>query len=454
VSSRASAAHLVERLRALFQDHLPAPSRYWVAFSGGPDSTVLLHLLAKLRGELPAPLAAVHVDHGLHPDSVAWGRHCEGVCDRLDLPLQSLRVDATPGKGESPEAVARDRRYAAIDAVLEPGSMLLTAHHRDDQAETLLLQLLRGAGVAGLAGMPLLRPWGDKWQGRPLLDIARADLRTWGERQGLSWIDDPSNAQLTADRNYLRHRIIPDLLLRWPGALESIARSAGHCADAAELAALQAERDLAVAGGAGSRVLHLVPLRQLSAARQRAVLRHWLAAAGAPPLSSRRLSDARHQLLQGRSDADIRIVWRGWQLRRYRDTAWLLADSRLTPPVKPIPWVGDRLELAAGLGTLRRVARAGGIDPQRWHNGRVEVVYRDPGVRCRPAGRQGSRDFKAIMQEAGIPPWQRPIVPIVRIDGQTAAIANCCVCEPFAVGPTSSGWWVEWAPASGGVISA
>lgn len=404
--------------------------------------------MARLRRELSAPLGVVHVDHGLQPDSGAWARHCADACGRLGLPLRSLQVDAKPGKGESPEAVARARRYAAIDAALAPGAMLLTAHHRDDQAETLLLQLLRGAGVAGLAGMPLLRAWGDKWQCRPLLDVARGELHAWGERAGLSWIEDPSNAQLAADRNYLRHRIIPDLLARWPGALESIARSAGHCADAAELAGLQTDRDLASAVGGGARELQLAPLRQYSDAQQRAVLRHWLAAAGAPPLSARRLADARQQLLHGRSDAAIRIVWQGWQLRRFRDNAWLLADSHPTPSHTPIAWTGDALELPDGLGVVRRVARPGGIDPQRWRDGCVEVVFRQPGLRCQPAGRQGSRGFKAIMQEAGIPPWQRPVVPIVRIDHQTAAIANCCVCEPFATGPASPGWWIEWDPAT------
>jgi tRNA(Ile)-lysidine synthase len=444
---RADPAGLADRLLARINDDLPHATRYWVAYSGGLDSTVLLNLLAAHRARLPAPLAAVHVDHGLQPASARWSQHCRTECERLGVPLQSLSVDARPGRGESPEAAARARRYAAIDTLLTPGAMLLTAHHLDDQAETLLLQLLRGAGVAGLAGMPLLRARGDvAWQARPLLDEPRALLRAWAQDRGLSWVEDPSNALQDADRNYLRHRVMPELLARWPAARESIARSAAHCADALELSSLQAQHDLAAVLGDRPGRLRLTPLRGLSAARRRAVVRHWLDANEAPPLPGRRLNEALDQLLSARADAAVRIAWQGWQLRRFRDVAWLLQGSEAPLPAGPVAWQGEELRLPPGLGLLRRVRRPGGIDPRHWQQGRVTVVYRTPGFACRPAGREGTRGLKAIAQEAGIPPWQRPLLPIVLIDGRPAAVANCCSCEPFGVGPGETGWWVEWLP--------
>lgn len=437
---------LEARLKSRVRHELPTPSAYWVAYSGGLDSSVLLQLLARLRGDLAAPVGAVHVDHGLHAASGGWAAHCRAVCDELDLPFRLLRVDARPGKGESPEAVARERRYAAIGSALGPGAMLLTAHHLDDQAETLLLQLMRGAGAAGLAGMPLWRPWEDRWQARPLLDVRREALRAWAGHQGLGWIEDPSNAQCDADRNYLRHVVLPDLLARWPGAVDNIARSATHCADAAELTALQAERDLARCRGQGSGRLRLDCLRPLSPARQRALLRHWIAACDAPPLPFGQLVEARHQLLDARSDAAVLIAWQGCQLRRFRDTVWLLRQPPTHPARSPIEWNGETRHLGPGLGRVRRVKGPGGIDPDRWDRGHVDLVYRTSGLRCRPAGRGGSRTFKAIAQENNIPPWQRPCLPIVRIDGEIAAIANCCVCEGFEAGPGELGWRIDWVP--------
>lgn len=432
---------LVETLATEF----PRPARYWIGFSGGLDSTVLLHLLAQGEARLAAPLGAIHVDHGLHPDSTAWRSHCEHVCDDLGLPLVALRVDAAAARGESPEAAARVARYAAIAEHMGSNAMLLTAHHLDDQAETLLLQLLRGTGADGLAAMPHWRPWVDGWHARPLLGIRRSVIRDWALFNGLSWIDDPSNAQLHADRNYVRHRIMPALLQRWPSAREAIARSARHCADAAYAVRERTVRDLTVVETAGGERLRIDALTMLDRSRRHLVLREWLSRRGAPPLSGRRLDDAVQQLIDADIDRDLRIAWAGYELRRFRGEAWLLCEATHASPTWR-DWVGEEMRLGSGLGTLRRISRPGGIDAGRWANGRVQVGYRRDGLRCRPAGRSGSRSFKKIAQDFAIPPWQRDIHPIVYIDDQPAAIANCCVCEPFAAAEGKDGWWIDWAP--------
>ena len=432
---------LVETLATEF----PRPSRYWVGFSGGLDSTVLLYLLAQSQTRLAAPLGAIHVDHGLHPDSTAWRSHCEHVCDALGLPLVALRVDAAAARGESPEAAARVARYAAIAEHMDSGAMLLTAHHLDDQAETLLLQLLRGAGVDGLAAMPRWRPWADGWHARPLLGVRRSAIRDWALANALTWIDDPSNAQVHADRNFLRHHVMLELLQRWPAAPEAIARSAGHCADAAHAVRERTAKDLDVVETAGGERLRIDALTMLDRSRRHLVLREWLSRWGAPPLPGRRLDDAVQQLIDADVDRDLRIAWAGYELRRFRGEAWLLREAVHAPPIWR-DWVGEEIRLGPGLGTLHRVARPGGIDVGRWSNGRVQVGYRRDGLRCRPAGRSGSRSFKKIAQDFVIPPWQRDIHPIVYIDDQPAAIANCCVCEPFAAAEGTDGWWIDWTP--------
>ena len=432
---------LLERLHRLS----PRPDRYWVGFSGGLDSSVLLHALAGLRDRLQAPLSAIHVDHALQAGSADWVRHCRRQCERLQVPLTSLVVDAAPASGESPEAAARAARYAAIATAIGPQAMLLTAHHLDDQAETLLLQLLRGAGVEGLAAMPVVREWRGGWHVRPLLDWRRSELQCWAVARGLHWVEDPSNAETRADRNYLRHRIVPALVGRWPAAVENIARSAALCADAAQIQARQAERDLRPHRLADRR-LQIDGLRGLSLPRARNALRLWLREQGAPPLPLRRLDDALHQLLDARPDAAVRIAWGGLELRRFGGDAWLLLGRVARPPTEPRDWTEASASLGPGLGSVSRRRGAGGIDPVRWASGRVQIGYRQAGLRCRPAGRSGSRPFKKLAQACGIPPWLRPITPIVLIDGEPAAIANCCVCAPFAAAPGEDGWIVDWRP--------
>lgn len=424
----------------------PPAAHYWVGFSGGLDSTVLLHALAALRGRLSVPLAAIHVDHALQAGSAGWAAHCRRQCEQLGVPLSCLRVDAAPAHGESPEAAARAARYAAIARILGPRAMLLTAHHLDDQAETLLLQLLRGAGVEGLAAMPGLREWRGGWHARPLLGWRRAALHSWALARQLHWIEDPSNAETRADRNYLRHRVMPLLAARWPAAAEGIARSAALCAEGAQIIVVQAAADLRAIRSTDPSRLRLDGLRGLPLPRGRHVLRLWLREQGAPPLPQRRLDDALQQLRDARTDAAVCIAWGGVELRRFRGEAWLLGARVARAPLRPLDWAEASHALGPGLGSLSRRQGAGGIDPARWARGRVQIAYRHAGLRCRPAGRSGSRPFKKLAQECGIPPWLRAITPIVLIDGEPAAIANCCVCEPFAAAPGELGWIVEWSP--------
>ena len=213
-------------------NRLPPAPAYWVAYSGGIDSHVLLHLLAGWRARLPGVLGAVHVNHQLQQQSGDWELHCRAVCEELGLGFQALQVAARPRRGESPEAAARSARYRGLSEWLPPGAVLVTAQHLDDQAETLLLQLLRGSGVHGLAAMPAMTVLGAGLHQRPLLGVTRAQLRRYAESHRLDWIDDPSNTDTAFDRNYLRHEIMPRLKARWPAAGATLSRSAAHCAEA------------------------------------------------------------------------------------------------------------------------------------------------------------------------------------------------------------------------------
>ncbi|MCB1922230.1 MAG: tRNA lysidine(34) synthetase TilS [Gammaproteobacteria bacterium] len=443
--SRPSAASDLDpdRLVDAFVRDLPQPNRYWIAYSGGIDSTVLLHLLASVRDRLPATLTAVHVDHGLQPGSASWAAHCRARCAALGVPLVVHTVDAHPRRGQSPEAAARDARYDAIAAGMGVDDMLLTAHHEDDQAETVLLQLLRGAGVDGLSAMPSCRHWRHGWLARPLLAVPRAQLVAWAHARQLAWIDDPSNDAAVADRNFLRHEILPRLHARWPAASRSLARSAQWCAEAAQIVEARAATDLASAAVAEGTRLSTAVLCGLPDARATGLLRHWLDVRAAPPMPAARLHQALDQLCHARDDAQPLVAWAGFALRRYRGEVWLVDTATVAVPSGRRVWTGADMDLGPGLGRIVSREAPGGIDADRWRNGVIEIGYRRSGLRCALRGRQGTRDFKQLAQEHGIPPWLRDRVPLVYVDGELAAVAGCCVCEPFSAG-SAHGFWPVW----------
>ena len=213
-----------------------------VALSGGLDSTTLLHALARSRSARERGLRAVHVDHRLHPDSAKWSRRCAELAEQLDVPLEIRAVEVARAPGLGLEATARRARYAAIEAMLGEREILALGHHRDDQAETVLLKLLRGAGPEGLGAMRRLRRLGHGYAWRPLLALPRASLRGYAEKHKLVWIEDPSNADTSLDRNYLRMEILPRIMRRWPEAEASIAQSATWARAAADFIDDEAER--------------------------------------------------------------------------------------------------------------------------------------------------------------------------------------------------------------------
>lgn len=410
----------------------PVPSRYRVALSGGLDSTVLLHAMAGLREHLAAPLCAIHADHGLQAASGAWSAHCAELCASLSIPLETVALRLAPGAGESVEAMAREARYAAFAASMVPGELLLTAQHRDDQAETVLLQLLRGAGVAGLAAMPELTAMLPGQLGRPLLGFSRAELEDYAEAHELAWLEDPSNRSLAHDRNYLRHEVMPRLKARWPAATTTLSRSAGHCAAANKALQAFAAQDLRQCR-LSAYSLAIPPLIRLPAERQYNLLRAWIEDSGLPMPATHKLERILAEVIPARGDAAPLVSWDGAELRRYRDALWL------TPPLPPAggdwraSWdAGDTLRLPEGLGELRVSLGQGDIAPERWAAGRREVVFRREGLSCRLRGRQGSRTLKKLFQELGVPPWLRERVPLLLIDGELAAVGDYCVCAPFA----------------------
>ncbi len=431
------------------------PPALAVAYSGGRDSTVLLHAAATLSAAgHAASLRAFHVDHGLHPEAPRWRAHCAAACADLGVPFLAAQVDARPAAGESPEAAARTARYAALGGLLAPGEWLLTAHHGDDQAETLLLQLLRGAGLAGLAAMPVRTAFAGGWLVRPWLDLRRAQLAAHAAHHDLAWCEDPDNASVERDRNFLRHVILPHLATRWPAAPACLGRSAAHCAEAAGLLEEVAAADLAAAGVApGDTALPLAVLRALSAPRRRLLLRHWLAGLGLPPPGRHPLARVEHEMLRAAPDRNPVVAWPGAELRRYRDVLHAVPPCRTAPDRIERPW-DPAAPLELPWGRLRAVPTRGrGLDPDRLHGHTVTVTTRVGGERLRLPGRP-TRPLKKLLQEAGVPPWRRARLPVVRVDGALAAVADLWVDAAFAATAEAPGLDLEWHDADAGTADS
>ena len=410
-----------------------------VAFSGGLDSTVLLHLLAHLAKtqSLPA-LSAIYVHHGLQAAADAWPQHCQSVCDALGVPLQVVHVQVQPGA--SLERAARDARYGAFVEATQANELLLTAQHRDDQAETLVFRLLRGAGVRGLSGMPRERVLGRGHLLRPLLDVTRAELEAYAAEHRLSWIEDPSNQDRQFSRNYLRHQVFPVLTERWPQATATMARTAAHLSEAQGLLDELAHIDLASANTAnefdwlGLPSLELAPLVRLSAARQRNALSHWLAALT-------RLPDSDHW--SGWNDlrdatGDARPVWRlaEGELHRAGGRIWWLSGRWLRVPPPVGLWTDPSTTLV--LPENGELTITGQIPA-----GPLQIRYREGGEVMNLPER-GHRDLKRLLNERGVPGFVRGRLPLLYRDAQLLAVANLRGLD----GNEQEGWHLQWDPLS------
>ncbi len=435
---------LIDTLRAVIARRLPAGAPLCVAWSGGRDSTVLLHAAIAVAGE--RPLRALHVNHGLQPDAEAWVRHCQAVGRALDVPLVVRRVEIEAGDAAGPEAAAREARYRAFAAALRPGEALLTAHHLDDQFETVLLRLLRGAGPAGLAGIRELASFGPGWLLRPWLACPRSLLVDYAERAGLCWIDDPSNADAALDRNYLRHEVLPLLSARWPSAARTAGRAAQLCAEAARLLDTLADRELAELSDADS--LSLAGLRTLDDARQRLVLRRFLQRHGIRPPGATRLRSGLQQFLSARADAAPLLAWPGAQLRRYRERLYLLPGDPEQRP-RNVSWDGRGTLVLGGLaGRVRLEAdAAGGIDP-RWLRDGLTVRFRRGGERIRPEAARQHRRLKTLLQEAGVLPWMRQQLPLLYAGDRLLAVADLWLAADCLAPVGRPGLRLRWQPGA------
>ncbi|HUQ53663.1 MAG TPA: tRNA lysidine(34) synthetase TilS [Gammaproteobacteria bacterium] len=418
------------------------PPRITVAFSGGLDSTVLLGALCRLA--LPVRIRAAHIDHGLQPQSAEWSEHCAATAAALGAQFVTARVAVDQTAGLGLEAAARDVRYRTLGELMLAGEWLLTAHHADDQLETLLLRFMRGTGVRGLRGIIPFGPFGVGALGRPLLSFTRAQLHARALEWNLRWLEDPSNREPRQDRNYLRLHVVPALLARWPDAAqhaERLAEQAGEAERLLDAVAAEDARPLVAPWHVPRTVL-----AALEPARQRNLLRHVLRAVGLGTPSARKLEELRAALLEAHADSHTQVSWPGAEGRVFRDALYLGVPPAAHSPADH----AARIDSAAawsgpeGRVELLPVQTSPGV-PESWLAEGLTLRFRAGGERFRPRGRQHHHSLKDLFQEHGVVPWMRDRVPLLYRGAALVAIGDLWLSADVDAAPaTEPRYSVRW----------
>jgi tRNA(Ile)-lysidine synthase len=439
-------ADFLERLRVALErlrlpDRVP---RYAVAFSGGVDSMVLLAAMLRLAGD--SRVVALHIDHGLHPESARWAEHCARAAAALGVAFQSARVTIEGGSPHGPEAAAREARYHALQDLMRSGDVLLTAHHGDDQLETVLLRMLRGSGVRGLTGIHALAAFGPGHLARPMLEFTRAEVKAQASRWNLTWIDDPANAALRFDRSYLRSRVLPALHERWPAAQRAATRLTRQMAEAEQVLEEVAADD------ARDVDLHRLPcahIRGLTSARQSNLLRFVIRALALPVPSSAHLERLREAILRDHLGSRAQVTWPGVAAHIYRAHVYLLPSETRPPGLATAGEIAVGREWRGVRDSLRLVPAEAGF-PDEWARSGIEVRFRSGGERFRPANHRHSKTLKHWFQENSVVPWMRDRIPLLFRRETLVGVADLWISEEAQTaslqGPKWRAEWVDHPP--------
>lgn len=461
-NSRKSKSNLEERVADALCPVVPPNRSILLGLSGGMDSVVLLHLLHGLASRYGWRISALHVHHGISPNADAWADFCATLCAAYGVPLHIERVNISALRGEHGiEAAARRLRHAAF--ARQDCDFVALAHHADDQVETMLLQLLRGAGIRGAAAMPVLsrvegavlhthsrseRPASEFRHAtlRPLLDVPRRDLLEYAQQHGLRWVEDESNADDSYARNFLRHRLLPVLEQKFPAYRDTLSRSTRHFAEASELLDELARQD---APDWESRTpLEIAFLRSLSRPRAKNLLRYFLHTNRVPMPHDAQLAEMLHQLLDARENAAVCIAFGAWELRRYQGKAYVLSKLLDFSPEFVLAWHGEaELFWPATNARLTFTQASGvGLSLERLRSAPVTLRLRNGGEALRPYRNAATRSLKNLLQEHHVPPWQRERLPLLYCGDELVCVVGVAVAADFQASETEPGLLVATLP--------
>jgi tRNA(Ile)-lysidine synthase len=436
-NSRKLKFDLQEHVAGVLSPVVPSGSSLLVGLSGGVDSVVLLHLLHQISPRFQWRLSALHVHHGISTHADSWSAFCVALCAEYAIPLTVEYVDINPLRDMGIEAAARQLRHSALER--QSTGFIALAHHRDDQVETLLLQLLRGAGVRGASAMQIFKPrQGKSALVRPLLNITRSELEAYACEYALHWVEDDSNQDVSYPRNFLRHQVLPVLEQRFPAYRKTLARSAGHFAEAAELMETLALQDARIA--IADARLNVPVLREFSEARSKNLLRHFLERSKAPIPDATRLTEMLRQLCQAQKGAQICITWQGWQLRCYREQAYVLPETLPTVDFE-IVWQGEaEITLPASHGVLFfKQIHGQGLSLRKLQQGALTIRSRHGGERICLDTSRPHQSLRNLLPQLGVPPWQRELLPLLYCGDELVLVPGVASASSYLALPDEEG---------------
>lgn len=440
-ATSAVANPLLTQLNQFLGCHLKPKQRVLLALSGGLDSSVLLHLLAAARQDFLFELHAMHVHHGLSSNADNWADFCLRQCALLNVPIEVARVNVDKNSKLGIEGAARQLRYDALFNCQINGTLpdfIITAHHQDDQAETLLLQLFRGAGVKGLSSMASMDE--SRRLLRPLLGVSRQALLDYATQQNLSWCDDESNDDTQYERNFVRHEIVPVLEARYQSIASILARTASHLAEANDLLERVAAEDARSLLADNS--LCLAGLRAMDMARAKNLVRWWFSQNKLSMPSAEHLAEIIQQLLNAKPDANINIHLQNLSLKRFQQRAYLCCERFVE--AFDMVWSGESsLTLPNGGQLLFRQVKGSGLALKHGMT-KLRITSRDGGERFKPDGLRPTRTLKYLFQEANIPPWLREQLPLVYWHDTLAFVPNIGIAHELKASELEQGLEIVW----------
>lgn len=415
-----------------------------IAFSGGLDSHVLLHAMASLRSELDCEIIAIHVNHRMQDKSDSWALHCEEVCRQLNVEYKQVIISDTCPRSTSLEEWARDERYRLITNIVGAG-VFLTAHTSSDQTETILLNLLRGSGVKGLAAMPEVRRRNNSIHFRPLLEYSREQLLEYARAHSLNWVEDTSNSDRRFDRNFIRHEIASRLRDRWPNSDRVFSRAALLQMEADSLLNDLAALDLGSCQKERQEILDLSYLLSLSEERKKNLLRYWLSKLKVTLPGYRKMQEISSSFINSARDATPVIELGDHELRRYRSNLYLLKKQGAVDKNTSIDWkVDEAINLPDDTILKARLKPGVGIKKDFCPANTFQIRYRQGGETIKLPDKQHSQQLKKLFQEKGLPPWIRPRIPLLYLEGQLVAVADYWIDSRFLAKGDELCWHISW----------
>lgn len=414
--------------------------KFVIAYSGGMDSHVLLDLCMQLKSQGKHQFRVIHINHQLSPQANQWATHCQTVCQQYEIDFAVHTLQITNRRGASLENLARKKRYQLFAEHMLEDEILLTAHHEDDQAETVILQLIRGAGPKGLSAMPTTKKFAYGHHARPLLNITRKDLRTYANKKKLIWIDDESNDELYLRRNFIRKKVMPVLQSQLPNVSRCLARAARHCAQADNLLHDFANEMLQTLQGERPGNLSVKKLLQLTSQQQTLVLRTWIKQHAHLLPSEKKMHAIKNELLRAAGDKNPRLLFGETELRRYRDDIFLFDKTQSLGTRQEIIWDFSADLIIPNIGILqsKKIFSAGLTTQIK----KVIIKFREGGERIVVNGKR--RRLKNCLQDWGVPVWERENLPLIYADNRIVSVANYFVDRAFTAKENEAGYQITF----------